>query len=142
MVTALRFQYAAWVLSLLVFGSTACAAPLKLNQLDHRSWTVKDGAPSKINRIAEAADGTLWLATDSGLYHFDGIHFMLFEPATGEPQFPSPSIAWDYVSRDNTLWIGFWGSGAVAAIHRGHVQLYGPESGLPGGIRDEHTTNR
>ena len=105
----------------------------KLDQLDHKAWMVGDGAPSGINRIAEAADGSLWLSADSGLYHFDGLHFTLFEPAEGEPALPGTAVAWLCVSRDNTVWVGFWTSGDVAAIHGTHVRLYGKESGLPGG---------
>ncbi len=116
-----------------LWGMPALASWPKLNHLDHRAWTVRDGAPSGINRFAEAADGTLWLAADSGLYHFDGIHFTLFQPGEGEPALPGTAVSWLCVSQDGTIWLGFWTSGDVAAIRGTHVRLYGKEWGLPGG---------
>ena len=51
------------------------AQELTLKQMDHTAWTARDGAPMGVNSIAEAHDGTLWLATRGGLFNFDGLHF-------------------------------------------------------------------
>jgi signal transduction histidine kinase/ligand-binding sensor domain-containing protein len=119
---------------LLAAGNVATADSLVLRQMDHTAWTKKDGAPAGINQIAEALDGTLWLASKSGLIHFDGIHFNVFQPPPGEPQFPAIEVARVCISRDGTVWIGFWLKG-IASIRNGHVRMYTEKDGLPpGGI--------
>ncbi len=122
-----------WLLVFPLIPLSAHGSWPKPDQLDHRAWAVRDGAPSGVSRFAEARDGTLWLAADSGLYHFDGIHFTLFEPGANEPALPGTAISWVYVSRDDTLYVGFWTSSNVAAIRGEHVQIYGKESGLASG---------
>ena len=37
-----------------------------LFQLQHTSWTERDGAPPAINGIAQAPDGSLWLGSGEG----------------------------------------------------------------------------
>src|SRR5258708_16875081 len=54
-----------------------------LDQLYHRSWTVRDGAPASVPTIAQAADGFLWLGTDNGLARFDGESFEPYHPLSG-----------------------------------------------------------
>src|SRR6202795_742415 len=46
-----------------------------LFQLQHTSWTEREGAPPTINDIAQAPDGSLWLGSGEGLYRFDGFTF-------------------------------------------------------------------
>jgi len=46
-----------------------------LFQLQHTSWTERDGAPPTINDISQAPDGSLWLGSSEGLYRFDGFTF-------------------------------------------------------------------
>src|SRR5882724_2839684 len=46
-----------------------------LFQLQHTSWTERDGAPPAINDISQAPDGALWLGSSEGLYRFDGFTF-------------------------------------------------------------------
>jgi signal transduction histidine kinase/ligand-binding sensor domain-containing protein len=60
----------------------ACAMPaaalnpaIALADLNHTAWTDKDGAPSGIYDMAQTRDGWLWLATQGGLYRFDGVRF-------------------------------------------------------------------
>ena len=49
--------------------------PLKLVQLNHTSWTAREGAPSEIAGLGQTADGVLWIGSGSGLYRFDGTSF-------------------------------------------------------------------
>lgn len=44
-------------------------------QLNHTSWTQKNGVPPDIESMAQTPDGWLWLGTSGGLYRFDGITF-------------------------------------------------------------------
>lgn len=46
----------------------------------HTRWTQENGAPPQINKMAQTADGWLWLGTDQGLYRFDGVGFQHYAP--------------------------------------------------------------
>ena len=93
-------------LALLLSGCGVCAAQeLTLKQMDHTAWTARDGAPMGVNSIAEANDGTLWLAIRGGLFNFDGLHFSPFVPAPGEPPFPSIELRSVLIAGDGALWV-------------------------------------
>jgi signal transduction histidine kinase/ligand-binding sensor domain-containing protein len=70
-----------WILfgmALASFGADARALdPNRLpSQYVHEQWTIETGFPGgAINGIAQTADGYLWIGTDKGLVHFDGLHF-------------------------------------------------------------------
>src|SRR6185436_17973828 len=49
----------------------------------HTSWTAKDGAPTDVLALAQSTDGYLWLGTTRGLFRFDGVRFVQFEPRSG-----------------------------------------------------------
>src|SRR5260370_10067476 len=46
-----------------------------LFQLQHTSWTERDGAPPAINGIAQAPHRSLWVGSGEGLYRFDRFTF-------------------------------------------------------------------
>jgi signal transduction histidine kinase/ligand-binding sensor domain-containing protein len=76
-----------------------------ISQYAHTSWKVRDGfVPAAIEAIAQTPDGYLWLGTQSGLYHFDGVRALPWQPHSGE-QLPSNYIHALLVARDGTLWI-------------------------------------
>jgi len=107
--------------------AVACAAgssaqQLTLAQMDHRSWTAREGAPQGISGLAEAPDGSLWVGSINGLFRFDGRSFEAFQPLIGEPELPSETVLSLLVARDSALWIGFL-TGAARLAH-GHVTLY------------------
>ena len=107
--------------------AVACAAgssaqQLTLAQMDHRSWTAREGAPQGISALAEAPDGSLWVGSINGLFRFDGRSFEAFQPLIGEPELPSETVLSLLVARDSALWIGFL-TGAARLAH-GHVTLY------------------
>ncbi len=54
--------------------------------------------------MAQTPDGFLWLGTEFGLYRFDGVRAVLWQPPGGE-QLPSNYIRNLLVARDGTLWI-------------------------------------
>src|SRR4030095_16921195 len=37
--------------------------PPAIRELDHAAWTIRDGAPTSIQALAQSADGMLWLGT-------------------------------------------------------------------------------
>jgi hypothetical protein len=55
-----------------------------LRQLYHRSWTVREGAPSSLTSIAQSIDCFLWLGTDNGMVRFDGESLEPYHPPSGE----------------------------------------------------------
>jgi signal transduction histidine kinase/ligand-binding sensor domain-containing protein len=114
---------------LLCRGSWSAEADLTLQQLIHKGWTVADGAPGNIQAIAQTTDGTLWLASPSGLSRFDGVSFVRYDGPAGRP-FESTGIYTITASTDGGLWIGFtWGG--ISFLKNDTVVHYGEHEGLP-----------
>jgi signal transduction histidine kinase/ligand-binding sensor domain-containing protein len=103
---------------------------LTLEQLNHRSYSAAEGAPSLARTYAQTTDGMLWLGTSAGLFRFDGIRFARYPEAEDEP-LPSTYITALAAAPDGGLWIGFLQSGA-SYLRDGHVTSYGQRNGLPG----------
>jgi ligand-binding sensor domain-containing protein len=77
--------------------------PHKLaSQFTHTSWSAKDGIPRPVRAIAQTRNGYLWLGTEAGLYRFDGLRFVPWEPSFGE-QLLSSVIKSPYAARDGSL---------------------------------------
>src|SRR6476620_6151404 len=78
----------------LAFALTCCpyaflsAQVPDLGQYEHTAWRVQDGAPGGIRDLAQGADGVLWIASERGLFQFDGIRFERFEPPPGQTLSP------------------------------------------------------
>ena len=78
---------------------------LQISQYGHTVWTARDGfSVGSIFAIAQTHDGYLWLGSEFGLFRFDGLHAVPWQPPAGQqlPQKPYALL----VSRDDTLWIG------------------------------------
>ncbi len=103
----------------------------RISQFTHTSWTAKDGVPGPVRAIAQTPDGYLWLGTEAGLYRFDGLHFVAWEPSSGEQILGS--AVWSLcTSRDGSLWIGF-SSGGISQLRNGHLKNYSHADGVPDG---------
>ena len=102
-----------------------------LFQLQHTSWTAREGAPGSINSLAQTTDGYLWLGTSSGLFRFDGVHFDRYKLPSGE-KLNSDDIYSLMATSDGGLWIGFH-YGNVAFMKDGRIISYGESEGLPSG---------
>jgi ligand-binding sensor domain-containing protein len=102
---------------LLLFAASHFAFALDsdrtIAQLYHTAWTIEDGSPSGIYRLAQSKDGYLWLATDSGLFRFDSVRFERYQPERGDP-FPSQDISGLLATPDGGLWISFRPYGAFS----------------------------
>jgi signal transduction histidine kinase/ligand-binding sensor domain-containing protein len=96
----------------------------------HTAWTTKNGAPSVIHDLAQTTDGTLWIASESGLFHFDGLRFVRFDGKPGHEL--SSSIFTLFAPRTGGLWIGAR-FGGVAFLKNGEITDYPPGDGVPGG---------
>ena len=107
------------------------AQSLDLRQYAHTAWTVQDGAPGAVRNLAQGADGVLWIASERGLFQFDGVRFERFEPPPGQTMLPYGTHIL-LALPDTSLWIGHFTSG-VSVLHRGRIVTYDAEDGLPGG---------
>lgn len=101
----------------------------RIDQIQHTSWTAKEGAPGSIHAMAQTTEGYLWLGTDGGLVRFDGIHFDRYQPESGPP-LPTHSVASLMAAPDGGLWIGFV-HGGVSFLKDGRVTNYSEPDGLP-----------
>ena len=102
-----------------------------LQQLNHRSFTLAEGAPTNIYALAQTSDGTLWIGAGTGLTRFDGIHFVPY-PGPAEEPLLSSNISTLTATADGGLWIGYRLGGA-SLMKGGHLVNYSEADGLPGG---------
>lgn len=75
MLRSLRKFAAALALLMSFHEVHALNSRIKLEDLNHASWSEKDGMPSEIASMAQTPDGWLWLGTTDGLFRFDGVNF-------------------------------------------------------------------
>jgi signal transduction histidine kinase/ligand-binding sensor domain-containing protein len=78
---------------------------LDVSQYGHTAWTARDGfSVGTVFAMAQTPDGYLWLGSEFGLFRFDGVHAVPWQPPAGQqlPQKPYALL----VTRDGTLWIG------------------------------------
>src|SRR5882724_243389 len=77
---------------------------LDVSQYAHTAWKIRDGfTKGVIDSIAQTPDGYLWLGTEFGLYRFDGVRAVPWQPPAGQ-QLPSTYIRSLLAARDGTLW--------------------------------------
>jgi ligand-binding sensor domain-containing protein len=118
------------VLACRLLAGHACALALNpaldISQYAHTVWKVREGfVKGAIFAIAQTPDGYQWLGTESGLYRFDGVRVVPWQPPAGEP-LPSNFVDGLLVARDGTLWIGT--HKGVASWKNGKLRQY-PELG-------------
>ena len=125
----------------LVSGEGWALVPdVSLRQLNHRVFTVMEGAPSDIVALAQGSDGTLWIGGRTGLARFDGLRFVPYPGPSDEP-LQSTNISSLFVAPDGGLWIGFR-PGGVSLLKDGHVTRYGERDGLPDGTVEQFAWDR
>lgn len=117
--------------ALLLASTPLATRGQSLNQLYHRSWTVREGAPSSITSIAQTADGFVWLGTDNGLVRFDGETFEPYHPSTGGDLLSS-DITVVSAMPEAGLWIGYR-SGGVSFLQNGRITNFTHAQGLSAG---------
>ena len=78
---------------------------LDISQYAHTAWNVRDGFPlGPIFAMAQTPDGYLWLGGENGLFRFDGVRSIPWQPPAGQHLPANPYSL--LVTRDGTLWIG------------------------------------
>ena len=115
----------ALMLALTLFDSHSTALALdpklELSQYAHTSWTVRDGySLGAVFAMAQTPDGYLWLGGEYGLFRFDGVRFIPWQPPAGQ-QLPAKPYSL-LVTRDGTLWIGTFAG--LASWSGGKLTLY------------------
>jgi ligand-binding sensor domain-containing protein len=94
-------------LSLLLEAAPALALDpsLEVSQYGHAAWTARNGfSVGAIFAMAQTPDGYLWLGSEFGLFRFDGVQAVPWQPPAGQ-KLPDKPYAL-LVTRDGTLWIG------------------------------------
>lgn len=77
----------------------------QISQYAHTSWTARDGAAlGLVFAMAQTPDGYLWVGGSFGMFRFDGLRFLPWQPPKGQSLPDNPYAL--LVSRDGTLWIG------------------------------------
>jgi len=93
---------------ILLLGSVPLLAldpSLDVSQYAHTAWTARDGfSVGATFAMAQTPDGYLWLGSEFGLYRFDGVKPVVWQPPAGQ-QLPNKPYAL-LAARDGTLWIG------------------------------------
>jgi signal transduction histidine kinase/ligand-binding sensor domain-containing protein len=109
----------------ILLACCACAfaldPSLDINQYAHTAWKVREGfATGEINAIAQTPEGYLWLGTESGLFRFDGVRAVHWQPP-GNQHLPPGQIGSLLAAPDGTLWIGAKG---LASFKDGKLTHY------------------
>lgn len=82
-----------------------------------------------VQGILQDSKGFLWVATQNGIYRYDGQRFIRYGTAEG---LPSNSVNCIFQSQDGTLWAGTFAAGA-ARLDKGRFTPLKPESGIGAG---------
>ena len=79
---------------------------LEISQYSHTSWTRREGfCVGAIFATAQTPDGYLWLGSEHGLFRFDGVRSVPWQPPAGQLS-PYQAAYSLLVTRDGTLWVG------------------------------------
>ena len=96
------------IMMLLALYSCAFALDpwLSISQYAHTAWTSRDGFPTgNIFSMAQTPDGYFWLGGEFGIFRFDGVRTVPWQPPAGQ-ELPEKFAFHLVAARDGTLWIG------------------------------------
>lgn len=101
-----------------------------ITQYQHRIWQFQQGLPAgALRSIRQASDGYLWLGTDSGLVHFDGVRFSTPAELVATP-LASAHIRQIAEDAQHNLWIATNGAG-LFRLRGDELTQFSMKSGLP-----------
>lgn len=91
-----------------------------------RQFTTRDGLPNAIVRqVAQDSLGFMWLATDYGLYRYDGYELKSFKSDAQRPDLlPSNIIVALACDREDNIWIGTQEGLCRMSLRTGKVRRY------------------
>ncbi|UWZ85179.1 sensor histidine kinase [Occallatibacter riparius] len=86
---------------------TAVSSSTPITQYVHTAWRLEDGQFDGVPRaIAQTTDGYIWIATEAGVFRFDGVRFVPFNDVLQKAPNPSGDV-WSLLgASDGSLWIG------------------------------------
>src|SRR4051812_29108802 len=97
-------------LLLVPFSLVALDPAKSVFQFNCQSWNRQNGLPAgKISSITQTKDGDMWLGTQNGLMHFDGIGFTAVPIKLSQAQ--GQDVRKLCRSRDGGLWFAIDGGG-------------------------------
>ncbi|MFZ5749211.1 MAG: triple tyrosine motif-containing protein [Pseudomonadota bacterium] len=99
-------------------GLRAQVPGYSLDHFRHSRWTQDDGAPPGISGLAQTPDGYLWVASQRGLFRFDGVAFEEVASATQSDAGGAIPTAL-LVTRAGQLWVGYGRGQGVATLRDG-----------------------
>ncbi|MEP7310853.1 MAG: two-component regulator propeller domain-containing protein [Acidobacteriota bacterium] len=119
----------------------AAAPPLHAADADNlltgyapTSWTDGDGVPlGTVYSIGQDRDGYLWIATDAGLFRFDGVRFTPWD-SIGETPLPRTPVSALWLARDGSIWAGL--PGGVRHIRGDRIRPEDQPQGMLGSVTD------
>ncbi|MCS0611245.1 histidine kinase [Massilia kyonggiensis] len=115
----------------LVPAPTAAAMAPLLSDYTHTAWGPQQGAPADIVQFAQTTDGWLWLASQNGLFRFDGMRFERMDSVQGQ-RLHSTNVLGLLATPDGSLWIGHR-FGGISHVRDGRLRLYKPGVDMPAG---------
>ena len=105
------------------FTASAADPGRRLADYTHQRWDGESAAPAPapVLAMAQGRDGFIWLASDRGLFRFDGIAFerIRLDGSAGQDDLPSALL----VTRNGDVWIGLKRSHRFAVYRAGRLRL-------------------
>ena len=122
----------------LVTDALAISPEKQLSQLTIRRFGLEQGLPTvSIHALAQAPDGTLWIATGEGLVRFDGFEMKVFD-RRNTPAFETNEVRSVAFDGTGTLWISM-ADYLVCRLREGRIEtvqrLQAPPTWLRSGGR-------
>ena len=115
-------------LAIILLGG--CSLPLFAQRYCFKTYGHEEGLGSLVvQSILQDSRGFLWVATQNGIYRFDGKRSVRYGTAEG---LPSNFVNCIFQSQDGTLWAGTFAAGA-ARLERGRFVPLKQESGIGAG---------
>ena len=116
-------------LTIVLFLGGSCL-PLSAQRYSFKTYGHDEGLGSLVvQSILQDSQGFLWVATQNGIYRFDGKRSVRYGTAEG---LPSNFVNCIFQSKDGTLWAGTFAAGA-ARLERGRFVPLKQESGIGAG---------
>ena len=109
---------------------SGCSLPLSAQRYSFKTYGHEEGLGSLVVQgILQDSQGFLWVATQNGVYRYDGKRSVRYGTAEG---LPSNFVNCIFQSQNGTLWAGTFATGA-ARLERGRFVPLKQESGIGAG---------
>jgi signal transduction histidine kinase/ligand-binding sensor domain-containing protein len=127
----LRHAIGFFIAGFCLVATAADTLPFWRTSMHHTGWTQKDGAPTNVLFMTQAADGMMLFGAYDGLYRFDGVRFERVDSIDGN-KLLSPNVT-SLANFDGALWLTYQ-FGGVSVFKNGKARHYDTKDGLPPGV--------